>query len=142
MPKASYDAVAVALFLAFLTATHAQAENEPPAVDCANAMATVDLNICAEQEFERADQDLNVAYKKVLGDIRGSEQAKPHDPQSWENALRESQRAWVAFRDADCKGLVPMPWGGGTGATGAVLGCMTSMTKSRTEDFLERLDSQ
>ena len=116
-----------------LTAT-AHAEN---AIDCSNATATFELNFCAEKEFDKADAALNEIYKRTLAYVAATVGEKPYDPKSWESALRESQRAWVAFRDAQCKGLVPMSWGGGTGTTGEVLGCMSGMTAARSKELSE-----
>jgi uncharacterized protein YecT (DUF1311 family) len=121
--------------LFFLPVIAARADDAAPEIDCANASATVELNFCAEKELDTADVALNAVYKKVLAFIAKSGTEKPYDAKSWEDALRESQRAWVAFRDADCKGLIPMSWTGGTGATGAVLGCMSEKTKARTEEL-------
>ena len=70
--------------------------------------------------------------------IAESDNPAPYSAQAWETELRTSQRAWIAFRDADCKGLVPMEWSGGTGTSYAVLGCMTALTKARTEALAER----
>jgi uncharacterized protein YecT (DUF1311 family) len=113
----------------------ARAEEPAPAIDCAKATATVELNFCAEKELDKADAALNAVYKKVLAYIAKTGGDKPYDAKSWEAALRESQRAWVAFRDADCKGLIPMSWTGGTGTTGEVLGCMLDKTKVRTTEL-------
>ena len=110
---------------------------EDPAVDCDSATATSELNFCADQELSKADAQLNQVYKKVLAFIATNGGEKPYDAKSWEAALRESQRAWVAFRDADCKGLVPMSWTGGSGTSGAVLGCMSEKTKARTKELSE-----
>ena len=60
---------------------------------------------------------------------------KNYFPQSFEEAMRKSQRAWVAFRDADCKELAAQYWAGGTGTTSAVLGCMTEKTVQRTKEL-------
>ena len=62
----------------------------------------------------------------------------PYDAKSWEAALRASQRAWIAFRDAECNDHVAMFWTGGTGATVDIIGCKTEMTKARTKDLKER----
>lgn len=122
--------IAVSVTLAVPTAAVAQNK-----LDCASAMATPELNACSELELERADDLMNAIYKKLLAKIAASKGDKPYDARSWEAALRASQRAWVAFRDADCKGLVPMAWGGGTGTTGEVLGCMTEKTIRRTDEL-------
>jgi uncharacterized protein YecT (DUF1311 family) len=107
-------------------------------LDCANATSTVEMNYCGEQDYNAADAELNAAYKQALAKIAKSDNPKPYDPRSWETALRASQRAWVAFRDAECKGVVPMEWSGGTGATGGVLACMTELTRQRTAMLNER----
>ena len=86
----------------------------------------------------KADAELNAVYAKVRARIAKTEAGPPYDAKSFEEALRKSQRAWVAYRDADCKDLVPMSWTGGSGTSGEVLGCMTSKTKARTKDLAER----
>lgn len=127
--------VATAL-LALIVPAHAEDAAED-AIDCSKAMATFELNACAEKELDKADAAMNEVYKKVLAFVAKSEAEKPYDAKSWEDALRASQRAWVAFRDAQCKGLVPMSWTGGTGTTGEVLGCMSEMTKARSKELGE-----
>ncbi len=111
-------------------------------LDCSTALATPDLNACAEIELEQADALMNAIYKKLLAKIAASTGDKPYDAKSWEAALRASQRAWVAFRDADCKGLVPLAWGGGTGATGEMLGCMTEKTIRRTDELTAYFEAE
>ena len=101
------------------------------AADCSDARNTVEMNQCADKAYAAADAELNAAYQQLLAKIAKTGGEKPYDAKSWENALRASQRAWVAFRDAQCKGLAPMEWGGGTGTTVAVLGCMTGLTRER-----------
>ncbi len=107
-------------------------------VDCENATSTYEMNICAERDLEKADAALNATYAKVLAKIAASNQEKPYDAKSWEEALRKSQRAWIAFRDADCKDLVPMAWTGGSGTTADVLGCLIEKTEARTQELEQR----
>ncbi len=109
-------------------------------IDCAKATATAELNACADRELARADAALNAVYRKVLAKIAASDQPKPYDARSWEAALRTSQRTWIAWRDADCKDLVPFAWGGGTGTTGEVLGCLTEKTEARTKELAQLFD--
>jgi uncharacterized protein YecT (DUF1311 family) len=103
---------------------------------CDTAVSTHELNQCSERAWQAADVKLNAAYAKAIASIRKSDGDTPFDRDSWEKALRDSQRAWVAFRDADCKGLIPMQWTGGTGTTSAVLWCMTTKTEVRTKELL------
>lgn len=107
-------------------------------IDCSDAGTTVEMNFCADKDFKEADDKLNATYKDVLARIAEGDLEKPYDRASWEAAMRASQRAWVAFRDADCKGVVPMEWSGGTGTTAAVVGCMTQKTNARIKELSER----
>lgn len=108
------------------------------AIDCREPTTTVEINFCADETYQASDAALNAVYQKALAGIRASDLAPPHDRKSWEEALRASQRAWVAFRDADCKGAVPMEWSGGSITTSAVLGCMTQLTDARVKDLKTR----
>ena len=132
-PRAAVSALVLALIpLSASTSTRAEV-----AINCDTAVATAELNACEDQALEKADAAMKTVYKKVLAFIAKNGTEKPYDAKSWEDALRKSQRAWVAFRDADCKDLIPMSWTGGTGTTGAVLGCMTEKTKARTKELYE-----
>jgi uncharacterized protein YecT (DUF1311 family) len=136
---AAFGALA-AIALAAQAKVAISAEDEP-VVDCAKAQSTYEINVCSEKEFEKADKALNAAYKKALAQIASGGGEKPYDPKSWEEAMRASQRAWVAFRDADCKGLMAMEWQGGTGTTAAELSCMIQLTTARTKDLLDRYNN-
>lgn len=102
---------------------------------CDTASSTVELNRCSERDLQSADAKLNDMFQFALTAIKENGGDKPYDAKSWEAALRASQRAWIVFRDADCKDLVPKGWGGGTGTTSAVLGCLTSKTTARTKEL-------
>lgn len=121
-----------------LFAAGARAEDEEEKINCGDIRNTVESNFCADKDLKSADAKLNEVYKKVLAQIAESGLEKPYDRHSWEEALRESQRAWITFRDLDCKGAVPMEWSGGTGTTAAVLICMKDKTEARTKDLEER----
>jgi uncharacterized protein YecT (DUF1311 family) len=111
-------------------------------IDCANATSTVEMNFCAEEEFDKADAALNKAYQTALAAIPSLAGEHPFDAKSWENALRASQRAWLAFRDAECDQHVPMFWTGGTGTSSAVTGCTTEKTRARTEELKEQYEPE
>lgn len=126
--------IATIVLLLPLGSLSAHAQN----IDCANALSTVEMNFCAEKDFNTADTALNSAYSAALAFVKGRDLEKPYDAKSFEEALRASQRAWLAFRDADCKDLVAQEWSGGTGTAAASLGCMTAKTIERTKDLKER----
>jgi len=108
------------------------------AIDCANAETTVELNFCADKDYQAADKALNTAYADAVAYNRTRDMDNPSDKTKLEAAMRSAQRAWVAYRDADCKDLVALEWSGGTGATAAILGCMTEKTVQRTKELKER----
>lgn len=122
-----------------LVETPAGAAEDAP-VDCTNATSTVEMNVCADREFEQADAELNAVYQRALGKLPQLGMEKPFDAKSWETALRKSQRAWIAFRDAECREHVPMFWTGGTGTTVAVISCLTDKTKARTRELREHYE--
>lgn len=132
-------AIAIATWLAI--ASSPAAAQSPAKIDCDNAASTVEMNFCALQSFEKADAALNVAYKSALGDIPEMATEPPFDAKSWTEALRNSQRAWLAYRDAECKEHVPMHWTGGTGTNADVLGCMETLTEARTKELRDRYDA-
>jgi uncharacterized protein YecT (DUF1311 family) len=125
------------IILPFVIGPHAaQAQN----IDCSKASSTVEENLCADKDFQAADKKLNAAYAAALASIRMRNPGGTYGAKSFEAAMRASQRAWLAFRDADCKDLVPQEWSGGSGTTSAVLGCMTQKTIQRTKDLKERYE--
>lgn len=108
-------------------------------INCADAGTTVELNFCADKDYQAADKALNAAYANAVDYIRTrGDDEKPYDTASFEEAMRNAQRAWIAYRDADCKDLVAQEWSGGTGATAAILGCMTQKTIQRTKELKDR----
>ena len=124
----------IAVGMALSLSTNAQAEE----IDCANAANTVEMNFCADKDYQAADKELNRAFGTALAYVKTRDDEKPYDAKSFEDALRNAQRAWVAYRDADCKDLIAQEWSGGTGTTAASLGCMTEKTIQRTKELKER----
>jgi uncharacterized protein YecT (DUF1311 family) len=61
--------------------------------DCMNTATTqLAMNECAGKKLQQSDQKLNAAYRALLDKVskQGGEQ------------LRKTQRAWLAWRDAQC----------------------------------------
>lgn len=137
MPR---HAVLLLAVLAVVPAVHAEDEDK---IDCSNAMSTVEMNHCAGLDLDKADAELNKVYKMALSRIPEiAMDEAPFDAKSWEEALRASQRAWVAFRDAECDRHVPMGWTGGTGTTVAVLGCKSALTEARTKALKDQYEKE
>ncbi|MBA4132558.1 MAG: hypothetical protein C0519_14180 [Hyphomicrobium sp.] len=130
------------LVLMMLVAVRAAFAGEPPLpADCTEAMSTMEMNACAGAEFEKADAELNRVYKDAIASIpEMATDEQPFDKASWEEALRASQRAWIAFRDAECEDHVEKFWAGGSGRTVEIIGCKTEKTEQRTKELKQRYE--
>lgn len=58
-----------------------------------NASSTASMSECADASYKRWDQELNRVYGALRGKLDVSAQA----------ALKESQRQWLAYRDAETR---------------------------------------
>ncbi|EJM63002.1 lysozyme inhibitor LprI family protein [Pseudomonas sp. GM48] len=103
------------------------------AVDCDNASDQATMNQCAAQQNTAADKELNALYQQITSRLKSNPDSKKQ--------LVSAQRAWVAFRDAECK----------FSASGVTAGsvypliysnCTTELTKARTQTFKNYLKCQ
>lgn len=62
-------------------------------VKCNAAGNQLELNVCAKDDFEKANAELNRTYQALLKQM-------VNDPM-FIKKLRVAQNAWIAFRDAD-----------------------------------------
>jgi uncharacterized protein YecT (DUF1311 family) len=113
--------------LACLLAAPAAAQD----IDCANAMAQMELNQCAYQDWEAADADLNAAYKQAMALLKDWDSGLPAEDRGGADALREAQRAWISFRDFACE-AEGFAMRGGSAEPLLVYGCMRQLTEERT----------
>lgn len=119
---------------AFFSSTPGFAEDE---IDCANAMAQQEMNICAHLDFEKADAELNAVWRqaKASADEMDSQQ----DEESMKGAakaLLAGQRGWIAYRDGACE-LAGWEAHGGTMEPMLVSGCLAEKTRARTKELQE-----
>lgn len=116
--------------------TNGTAKTAVPRIECASATAAPELNHCAGIRLKKADSELAAAVEKARAQI--AKRANGEKAGTWRLDLDAAQAAWITWREADCKGLVPHEWDGGTGTTLAVLECMAQMTEQRAYDLGER----
>jgi uncharacterized protein YecT (DUF1311 family) len=109
-------ASACLLFLAVASAAHA-------APSCDQAANQAALNQCVGQAYKNSDAELNKVYTTVKGRLK--------DDQALSRKLVAAQRAWVAFRDAEC-GFQTAGTEGGSVHPMAVAMCLDSQTRART----------
>src|ERR1700691_3670786 len=89
----------VALFVA-LSLLSCFGQNSESYLACnKKANTQADMNVCAGQEAERVDADLNKAYRQLL--------AKAGSDQNAVTKIKAAERAWVAYRDAYVEAMYP-----------------------------------
>ncbi|MBN6776197.1 lysozyme inhibitor LprI family protein [Pseudomonas granadensis] len=94
------------------------------AVDCAKANDQATMNQCAGQDFKAADKELNTVYQQITARLKDNPDGK--------KLLISAQRAWIGFRDTECK-FSASGVAGGSVYPLIYSNCMTSMTKTRVE---------
>ena len=84
-----------------------------------NGSTQIDMNFCARDKWQIADDQLNALWKQVKpkADARGTGKA-----------LLTEQRAWLKRRDATCK---PELESGGSAAQMFYWSCMEEQTRAR-----------
>lgn len=103
--------------LVFATGTLAKAQ-------CEEAKSTLQINGCFAKELKKADAELNKVYRLTLKKLEADDAA----------LLRKAQRAWLAYRDAQCEADRAL-WGGGTGGPAAWMSCKLELTSQRTAEI-------
>lgn len=99
------------------------------AEDCSNAPDQTSMNECMTNAYKKADAELNALYERIAARLNGSgDRTKPRA------ALVAAQRAWIAFRDAECA-FVGGPTAEGSIHTTIVASCLTDITNRRIDDF-------
>lgn len=93
--------------------------NEDP---CPNARTQSELNACTAQAYQTADKALNNVYRSYRANLGKETQA----------GLRKAQRAWIAFRDAECE-FQASAVEGGSAQPMVRNGCLAALTRERTE---------
>jgi uncharacterized protein YecT (DUF1311 family) len=94
--------------------------------DCGRLVSTPDISACIDSNLKEADAQLNSLYSKLMGLLE--------DPSS----LRRSERAWIAFRDANCEFL----WGNQYKSERmAFSACLEEKTLERTKELQDYLDA-
>ncbi|KAF3999406.1 uncharacterized protein YecT (DUF1311 family) [Glaciimonas immobilis] len=100
---------------------------------CKTQNNTMEINACGQKQFEQGDKALNQAYQALLKKL------STKDTPDYRNSVIRpyvitAQRAWITFRENDCKGLYTYNEGG-TLRNVIYLTCMTDHAAQRTKDL-------
>lgn len=85
-----------------------------------------EMNMEANQNFQKADKELNLAYSKLSKALEVKRRAK----------LKEAQRAWLKFRDAE-SAFWASEMEGGSAYPMLYSGTMANLTKKRAKELKE-----
>ena len=102
---------------------------------CSDPQAQLDMNKCAGIDFQRADLALNRAWAEAIAAARhdDAEIDRANDRRPTEEAqLRQAQRAWLVFRDAECTVEGYREARGGSMEPMIYNGCRARLTRERT----------
>ena len=103
---------------------------------CTDSSNQRELNQCASDEFVRADAELNREWREQARRARTAD-AQPGRPSlSQYDALLESQRDWLRFRDSECDRRALHYWGGSIVPLIRAT-CMTDLTRARVRQLRE-----
>lgn len=108
----------VAIAMASLSTAHA--------AGCDDAADQATMNACAEKALKASDAELNAVYRTITHRLAG-------DPDA-EKQLVAAQRAWIAFRDAECK-FTSSGTSGGSAYPMVYSMCLDGLTRARTADL-------
>ena len=105
-------------FLLFLHPA-SQAVPPDPEWNCDDPMVQQEMNWCAARDYAIADTDLNEQWEITSAEMKRRDEAFEKNPYARDTrpgyfeTLLEAQRAWIAFRDAECA-LDYAEWGSGS----------------------------
>jgi uncharacterized protein YecT (DUF1311 family) len=95
------------------------------------------MNICAHRDFQRADAEMNVVWKRVAAVMKQSDaeldRSIDRQPLYWPTLLA-GQRGWIAWRDSQCM-LESFQARGGSMQPMLDSGCRSRLTDDRTRQL-------
>lgn len=127
MVRTSLIVAAVLLAAAVSPVQAAEPKYSPAYAKCLAApsgQSTAGMIDCIGTEWQAQDARLNRAYKGALKRLELPRQRA---------ALQKAQRAWIAFRDADCASLYDQDWG--TISRVEAASCRLDRTARRADDL-------
>jgi uncharacterized protein YecT (DUF1311 family) len=129
----------VATLLALATPAGAQ---WAPETSCDNVDSGYGIRECLTKELVKADAALNASYKRAQDYIAQVADTSTDAKKTWLADLVKAQRAWMAYRDANCLfELIGAEWHNGSGTTAAQQACVLAMTNQRTDELHKRYTS-
>jgi uncharacterized protein YecT (DUF1311 family) len=105
-------------------------------------ISQLQMDRCADSEYKNADAHLNTVYRKAMhymtDDLARAQKTGDQEQMKYEQralaSLKEAERAWVSYRDIQCKAAAQQ-YEGGSMAPMIFSQCLTDITEHRTADL-------
>jgi len=101
--------------------------------DCDNASDQRTMSECTDKAFKKSDATLNALYRQIVQRLQ--------DDAATTKLLVSAQRAWVAFRDAECT-FSASSTSGGTMYPMVYATCADGLTQKRIDELKVYLSCQ
>jgi len=95
---------------------------------CADAQSQAEMNICWGKEYKAADARLNSAYREFMSKLNEEEAAQ----------LKNTQLAWLKYRDANCEFVADQFKGGSMRPMIAAM-CLADVTDARAKELKSQM---
>jgi uncharacterized protein YecT (DUF1311 family) len=103
--------------------------------DCeAATQSNPEYKACVARAADRADAALNQAYKTLQDKIRAAAKEMGQEPEVQLDDLKDTQKQWIAYRDANCALEDNLAFGG-TAIGGNYSSCLCALSYERINDF-------
>jgi uncharacterized protein YecT (DUF1311 family) len=127
---------ALAFSAAFMPLLALPAAGQEPKANCKNPQTQLEMNICSQRDYEAADKALNAQYQTTRKAMKKWDADSSADLKGAEDALVKAQRAWVAYRDAQCISSGFQAHGGSMEPM-LISGCQADLTRKRITELKE-----
>jgi uncharacterized protein YecT (DUF1311 family) len=103
--------------------------------DCeAQTHSNPEYKACVARAADKADAALNKAYQSLLDAVRAAGKDMGQDPSTQITGLKDAQKQWIAYRDANCTFEDSLAFGG-TAIGGNYSSCLCALSYERVNDF-------
>jgi uncharacterized protein YecT (DUF1311 family) len=115
------------------------------ASNCGNKDNQAAMNMCQAEAADRADAEMNRVWRQVYPAMQSEDRDYDRPKMGGDTepgfaaALLASQRAWLAFRDAQCR-IESYEWRGGSMQAFRESQCLTDINLARTRQLRATLN--
>src|SRR3954465_6995334 len=122
-------ALVASLCAAVVAGAGARVQKQREIQPCEGSGSQAEASDCAHQEYKAADAELNKVYGQLAGVLDAEDKA----------SLKESELAWIKYRDSTCV-FESSQYKGGTMRGMIESVCLTRVTKARTAELKDQFE--